>query len=206
MGKNWWEFPITQGYGQHGEQGVDLGTPYGTPISSLFEGVVTRADFNPWGGEVDIAVQGGGFLGTEKILHLDTIDVQKGQHVNLSTLLGLSGGQTSGGNHPVTDPRYSTGPHTEIDLVGPRGFTDPTSYVKAGSTTGIDLNPLDAPKGVVDHVISPVADAVAGLPAAIGHGIADAGHALVVDAGVFFKRQLVAMIVALVVLYILFHK
>src|SRR5438132_11841619 len=80
---------------------------------------------------------GQGFTGFEAFLHLDVIDVQKGQQVTAGeTALGRSGGQTSGGAHHVTNPRYSTGPHTEVQLVTDKGNINPTAIVKAGPTGG----------------------------------------------------------------------
>lgn len=113
---NWWDLGITQGYGQNGERGVDIGTPYQTRITAPIAGVVTSAGYHAWGGEVDIAtVLPDGRKAIEYVLHLSTIagGIAKGTVIQAGQLLGLSGGQVGWGNHP-TSPRFSTGPHTEV--------------------------------------------------------------------------------------------
>lgn len=47
-------------------------------------------------------------------------------------------------------------------------------------------------------------EAIAGLPASVGHGIANAGSAVTSNAATFFKNQLVPLVVALVVAIVLF--
>src|SRR5207248_205005 len=67
-----------------------------------------KADYQAWGGEVFEKPDKGG--PEEYVFHLDQINVKPGQHVKAGQIIGLSGGQTSGGSHP-TSPQYSTGPH-----------------------------------------------------------------------------------------------
>lgn len=109
----WYCFPITQNYGTNGEKGVDLGTPFHTDITSLYSGVVTDASYQPWGGQVGIETN---IPGVGNVIwyvqHLDQINVTQGQSVSVGQLLGLSGGQTSGGSHPSSS-QYSSGAHTE---------------------------------------------------------------------------------------------
>lgn len=167
-GKAWYEYAITQGYGQNGEKGVDLGTPFHTPITALFAGTVTWAGRTRWsaggssGGEVCIVcnLPGRGVF-TSYYLHLDTANVKVGDKVPAGALIGLSGGQLSGGNWPVVNigATFSNGPHTEFGfnapwVSGPGHQIDPTwaiqaarngtlphttvdgSYVTLGYTTG----------------------------------------------------------------------
>jgi len=91
---------------------IDLGTPLDTPFFFLESGTITKADYADWGGEVFLRPDKPG-RPQEYVYHLDEIDVSVGQHVGAGQLVGLTGGQTSGGHHP-TNPRWSTGAHTHF--------------------------------------------------------------------------------------------
>lgn len=124
----WWNYPVTQGYGQNGEQGVDLGTPLHTPITNLYSGKVVETQYGAAGGIVGVLVNVPG-LGAvvEYFLHLDRIDVKVGQQLGVGDQVGLSGGElagTPGGMHPAS-PQFSTGPHTEF------GFFRGTPFASA---------------------------------------------------------------------------
>jgi len=146
----WNTDPITQAYGVNGEQGVDFGNAFHTPITALFGGTVVEAQRTNWGnglssgGLVEILtnLQGKGQEGSY-YLHLDTIDpgVKVGSHVDVGQLLGLSGGQLYGGNWP-TSRAYSDGPHTEFGF-GANFLADktgsnfnPASYVTGKGGAG----------------------------------------------------------------------
>lgn len=210
MAANWWDaFPITQrfgasepGYGSGTETGTDYGTPLHTVITSPFAGVVQSAGYFPWGGEVDVAVAvpGQPKIKDQTVIHLDQISVKPGQKVTAGSVLGVSGGQLSGGAHPVSSA-YSSGPHTELDFFSGKPFAstsyDPTQILEGVGAGGVSFpNPLQP--------VSDVAGAISGIPTTIGHGLADAVGAGVTDVGVWFRRQAVAFFVAAVVLYVLF--
>lgn len=105
---------ITQSWGQNGETGVDLGTPYGTPITSLTYGSIENFGFYGGGGVVSVHSKIDGKDTTVYYQHLDVINsaLSVGQAIIPGDLLGWSGGQLSGGYHPVTC--CSSGPHTEV--------------------------------------------------------------------------------------------
>ena len=133
----WNNYPISQGYNPGVEQGVDIATPYHTPITALYGGQVVTSNYQPWGGDVGIqtTLPGIGQV-IEYFQHLDLNQVSVGQTVQPGQQIGLSGGQTSGGNHPALTG--STGPHTEFGF-GPSWIPgskniDPTPYL---SGTGI---------------------------------------------------------------------
>lgn len=146
MATPWYAFPITQAHGQHGEKGVDLGTPFHTPITALFAGTVRFSGRTEWssggssGGEVTIVcnVPGVGLL-TSYYLHTDINYVKESDTVQAGQLIALSGGQLSGGNWPVQntkDTTFSYGPHTEFGfnapwVSGPGHLIDPTPYILA---------------------------------------------------------------------------
>jgi hypothetical protein len=164
---------------------------------------------------------------TETLIHLDKITVAPGQYIPAGGQVGFSGGQLSGGLHPTTS-QYSSGPHTEIDFFSGAPWssasTDPAPILanigKGGSQPvpnssgdlvnfsglGVNLkvgNPLD-PLAGVPAALAAIPTAIAAVPTSIGHGLADALGAGVTDVGVWFRRQSVALFVALIVLLVLF--
>lgn len=134
-GKPWYDYPINslndyatvyRGPGTDTPHyAVDIEAPLDTPFSFLASGVIKQADYAPWGGEVFLQPDTGG--PEEYVYHLDQINVSVGQHVNAGQIVGLSGGQTAGGQHP-TQPRFSTGPHIHFGLF--------TKYLTTGTDVG----------------------------------------------------------------------
>lgn len=160
MATPWYSYPVTQGFGQRGEKGVDLGTPFHTPITALFAGTVRFAGRTQWacgssGGEVTIVcnLPGQGLM-TSYYLHLDSTSVKVNDTVRQGQVIGLSGGQLSGGQWPVINcPQkgdiYSDGPHTEFGfnapwVSGPGKNIDPTSYILAARSGRL---PISLPDG-----------------------------------------------------------
>jgi hypothetical protein len=145
MSTPWYDFPITQAHGG-AEQGVDYGVPFHTPLTALLPGVVSRILTGiGWGAEVDVSTVYQGRPVTESFLHVDQPAVQVGQQLSVGSLIGLSGGQTSGGTNNDWAP-FSTGPHTEFDLFqgGPwQNPLDPTSFVASFASGGPQQNPID---------------------------------------------------------------
>lgn len=135
-GSAWTRFAVTQEHDVNGETGIDIGTPFHTPISALASGQVVSAGYGPWGGSVMVAVQNGATTLYHNYLHLDQIMVQTGQQIGSGQLVGLSGGQTSGGLHPASSA-YSTGPHTEFGVytrptINPSYALDPSQFYQFG--------------------------------------------------------------------------
>lgn len=153
-GKEWYQYPQTHGYiiGYQGagtdtpHYAVDLGAPMDTPFFFLEPGTIDKADYQSWGGEVFERPDSGG--PEEYVYHLDQISVKPGQHVSAGQVIGLSGGQNSGGSHP-TSKQYSTGPHIHFGLFSkytntpdPNNPTipfgpDPTSLISQAAQTGL---------------------------------------------------------------------
>lgn len=214
----WYDFPVTQAHGVNGEAGVDYGTPFHTPLTALLSGVVQRVVTGiGYGAEVDIASSYQGQPITQTFLHVDVPTVQPGQQVGVGQLIGLSGGQLSGGQNPDTS-QYSSGPHTEFDLFrgGPwQNPIDPTQFVANYARGGPGGNPLanvpvlggliGAGQTAASDVsgLGSIGPAIAGLPGSVGHGLANAAGAGLTDVSTFFKNQIVALIVALVVAIVL---
>lgn len=216
-----WTDVITQAFNPPAEYGTDFGVPFHTPIPTVLGGTVDRINCGVgWRCEVDIASRYGGDPVTESYLHIDEPAVRVGQQVRPGDLVGLSGGQLSGGSNPDWAP-FSTGPHVEFDIFrgGPfQNPIDPVNIARGGpsSTTPDVLNPFHLGQQLASGQVSlpnpldvgtgiaVLGAGIAGIPASIGHGLADAVTAAGHNAGVFLQRQIVALVVAAVVLLVLF--
>lgn len=119
----WYNNPITIPYGAGdpqlgGNHLVDIGTPFGTQIQSIVSGTITNYEYTPWGGQItmklDNPINGVPYA---FYIHLDSLNpnIGVGQHINVGDLIGISGGQNSGGTHPETT-FYSTQPQTGFGL------------------------------------------------------------------------------------------
>jgi len=193
----WFDNPTTQAHGIAGEQGIDIGTPFHSQMTELLGGLVDTAKYGGFGGLVGVKTS----LGEEYYLHLDSEQVKPGQQVRPGDPIGLSGGQLAGGEHPAS-PAFSSGPHIEYGLFKGGLFGSP-----AIDPTGI----INAARGGNQPAAAPVgAGSLLGLPdpgqliTSLGHSLADALSAGLSDVGVFFKRQIIALAVAVVVAIVLF--
>lgn len=99
------KYPITQGfgapgplYGPAGHDGIDLGTPVGTPLYAPRSGIVKDVNTNTTYG-LRVKINNG--TNIDYVGHLSEAKVSIGQHVNEGQLIALSG---ASGN--------VTGPHT----------------------------------------------------------------------------------------------
>ena len=102
--------PILNYFGAH--NGVDYGTPQGTPVWAVADGAVTRAGWDNGGGNM-ICVKH--VLSLETCyLHLSKIEVKVGQRVAQKTVIGESG--TTG---------LSTGPHLHFAMKRGGVFVNP---------------------------------------------------------------------------------
>jgi murein DD-endopeptidase MepM/ murein hydrolase activator NlpD len=210
----WWQDQVTVPFGPPGEMGVDFGTPFHTPVTSLLGGTVTAAGAHPWGEEVQIDT---GHGVTEYMRHLDTIEVKVGDKVSAYQEVGLSGGQLSGGSNPVQNPpgtqMYSSGPHTEYGLMGAGGSPiNPGSVLaaadplKAASAAAAKARGLTTPNQQLGGPDNPL-PSLPGFPD-IGKAILDSAHAA---EGWFtdslwpsLKGNIVPLVVAAAILVVLF--
>ncbi len=102
--------PILNYFGAH--NGVDYGTPQGTPVWAVADGVVTRAGWDNGGGNM-VCVKHVMSLET-CYLHLSKIDVTVGSRIAQKTVIGESG--TTG---------LSTGPHLHFAMKRGGVFVNP---------------------------------------------------------------------------------
>ena len=149
--------------------GLDLGTPTGTPLTDILPGTatITKAGFFPWGGEVDVTGKTrSGQPFTEVLAHLDKIFVKQGQTVSAGQTVGLSGGE----NLP---PQYSDGPHTHLGFfeggqaISPRAVLDALGLGTA-SSNGVTQDGTAGQGGTSDGQTNAqgqaVGDVLGGLP------------------------------------------
>jgi|SRR5882724_1074328 len=197
---NWTNYPITHGFitsysgGDTPHYAVDLGTPFHTPLTALWAGTVKQADYATWGGspgggEVFIQPDAGG--DQYYLYHLDEIDVRPGQHLAQGQLIGLSGGQNVGGEHPVS-PNWSSGPHTHLGFfekyvstpAGDRPYgPDITSSLASGMFGGSGTGSVNGPPGLTNPSnLGSLIPGVDGLGAA-GQTLSDIGKINYVDLG-----------------------
>jgi murein DD-endopeptidase MepM/ murein hydrolase activator NlpD len=132
----WLQYPITHGYitqyipsqWDTPHYACDLGMPMHTPITSMVNGRVRTANYQAWGGQIFITPTSPTNGGADwYVYHLDVIQVNPGDTVTIGQQIGLSGGQNSGGSHPVPTT-YSSGPHTHTGWF--------TKYVNLPGGTG----------------------------------------------------------------------
>jgi len=134
MAQPWWKDVITQAFNPPVEMGQDIGTPYGTAVTALQGGTVKDMITGAFGERIDINAGGST---VEYYQHLDSFapGLRVGSQVTAGELLGESGGQLAGGQHP-NSPLDSTGPHIEVgETVGGRPV-DPSQLIAAGPQTG----------------------------------------------------------------------
>lgn len=113
----------------------DVQTPFHTQLGAPWAGTVItppggEGNYPAWGGQIFVRMPTGSVY---YMYHLDLLYKIPGTKVQQGEVLGLSGGQTSGGYHP-TSSIYSNGPHTHF------GFW--TKFVKVnGGQTSIPYGP-----------------------------------------------------------------
>ncbi len=121
----WWENHITKrfmgGWSGSGENGVDIGMPQGTPVYALSGGRIVGHGYYGGGGVVSVQ-EAPGRVWYYQHLDLNEPGIESGatRQVAPGQLVGWSGGQLSGGNHPSSS-RFSGGPHIEVGINAPWG-------------------------------------------------------------------------------------
>jgi hypothetical protein len=133
-------YPITSPYGAKRtytvngvtyndvHDGIDFGIPQGTPLTlppgGGFDGKVTYAGLDQYGGAyVDVKANSDG--GVARFLHLSRIDVFVGQQVTSNQQIGLSGGLKD-----TWGAGLSTGSHLHFGLLVNNRAVDPLPWLK----------------------------------------------------------------------------
>lgn len=127
------------GFSGSGENGNDFAMPTGTPVYAVTSGTVVGAGYYGGGGVVSIQQYPGHVWYYQ---HLDENVAQNGQQVAAGELIGFSGGQNSGGQHPAS-PVFSGYPHIEVGLDAPWG-----GIWGGGPNVGPNIDPRPALEGL----------------------------------------------------------
>lgn len=110
------------GFSGSGENGIDIGLPPGTPVTSLTAGQVLTNGYYGGGGVVTVESTLPLGIGVASVYyqHLDLNNpaMVPGHQVKVGEVIGWSGGQLSGGHHP-SSRAFSSGPHIEIGINAP---------------------------------------------------------------------------------------
>ena len=209
---------ITQGFGacelagDCPHAGIDVAAPSGTPIVSQVWGTI-RELWSPGGyGNESIIDLGGG----EQIIlgHQSGYAVPSGSQVHPGEIIGYVGSTGfSTGSHLHFEERIGGKAVDPSQLLHAQGDGSPIpdwwlALFPGAPEAEKAWNAFQAHSGQVGLPGLPnpsgIADAVAGIPTTIGHGLADALGVGVHDAEVFVQRQIIALAVAAVVLVVLF--
>lgn len=113
MSQAWYTYPILQGFkwtpqNPAGHSGVDIGTPYGTPITAPMSGDIISQGFEPWGGQVNERVTDR--FGDQEVLsflHTSRLSPATG-HVPAGAIIGATGAPPPGG-------QYGSGAHLHFE-------------------------------------------------------------------------------------------
>lgn len=143
-----WLSDITQPFGKNGETGIDIGQrglggkPIDNPVYAVTGGKVLGVTQQYGGGgvvSIETNINYDGINGPASIYyqHLDEALATVGETISPGQLIGLSGGQLSGGHNPSTS-QFSTGPHIEIGINAPYGKANQSAW----SPLGPNVNPL----------------------------------------------------------------
>lgn len=121
-----------------GENGIDVSMPMHTPVYAVESGTVKGAGYYGGGGVVSIESAPNRVWYYQ---HLDEDVVVPGQQIPAGQLIGWSGGQNTGGNHPAS-PEFSSFQHIEIGIDAPwKGIWGGGENVVNGVPESIDPKP-----------------------------------------------------------------
>ncbi|MCR4398435.1 MAG: peptidoglycan DD-metalloendopeptidase family protein [Firmicutes bacterium] len=99
-------------------EGIDIGAPYGTPVSAAGDGVVTFAGYHGGLGRTVVIDHGYGIKSWYG--HCSRIEVRQGDKVTRGTVIARVG--SSG---------FSTGPHLHYQVTVDGAYVDPQKYFQA---------------------------------------------------------------------------
>ena len=132
-------------------EGIDIFSPFRTPVLAVAHGTVTRVNENNLGGKV-VWLRPHGKDYTLYYAHLDEQIAAAGQEVNLGDTLGLMGNT---GNAKTTPPHLHFGVYTSEGAVDPLPFVDP--LIPAVPSINSDIAKLNATLRTLNRAVE-VAD------------------------------------------------
>jgi hypothetical protein len=116
-------------------KGIDFGTPSGTALTAITEGVVSKIgnEAKGYGQWIEVTHEDGT---ASRYAHMSQINVTRGQKVTAGQVLGRSGGkkgQTGAGN--------STGAHLHFEILDEKGVkVDPAPYLSGAPASPMNGN------------------------------------------------------------------
>lgn len=165
----WWEFPLTAGFGPtdepldspyggyaHFNKGLDHAVPMGTPIKALVGGTVVAAGpgTEGWGTRVWIKDADGNI---HNYGHLSGVNVSVGDTIEPGAVVGASGSTGK-----------STGPHLSYDVWTPSGeYINPAPFVGGGGGRAMAA-PGQTPPITAEQILEEIRKSRAGGTPAAG--------------------------------------
>ena len=98
--------------------GIDIATPYGTPVHTVAEGMVTFAGVRHGYGNVVEIDHGNGYM--TRYAHNSALDVHAGQHVQVGDVIAQAG-----------STGHSTGPHVHFEVWYDGRVINPLAFVRS---------------------------------------------------------------------------
>jgi murein DD-endopeptidase MepM/ murein hydrolase activator NlpD len=164
--------------GKH--QGVDMRAPIGTPLYPIAPGVVTNVGTDPLGGNV-VNVEHADGVKTY-YAHMATVNVQKGQQVDVNTILGAVG---------KTGNAQKTWPHCHFQVWKNGQIQDPAQFFSIPQYSNLNIQEKIqgmylSPKAKQDAMAFNMTDHISG---AGDNRLASRMDLLVKLAGYFYKAS-----------------
>ena len=116
-------------------KGIDFGTPVGSPLTAVTDGVINTIgnDANGYGNWVEVKHEDGT---ASRYGHLSQISVSRGQKVGPGQVVGRSGGKAG-----AAGAGNSTGPHLHFEILNEKGVkVNPAPYLSGAPAGPIGTN------------------------------------------------------------------
>ena len=116
-------------------KGIDFGTPTGTALTAVTEGVITRIgnEAKGYGQWIEVTHEDGT---ASRYAHMLQINVSRGQKVTAGQVLGRSGGKRG-----APGAGNSTGPHLHFEILDEKGVkVNPAPYLSGAPAAPINGN------------------------------------------------------------------
>jgi murein DD-endopeptidase MepM/ murein hydrolase activator NlpD len=116
-------------------KGIDFGTPVGSPLTAVTDGVISTIgnDANGYGNWVEVKHEDGT---ASRYGHLSQVGVSRGQKVSPGQVVGRSGGKAG-----APGAGNSTGPHLHFEILNEKGVkVNPAPYLSGAPAGPIGTN------------------------------------------------------------------
>ena len=116
-------------------KGIDFGTPVGTALTAVTDGVITRIgnEAKGYGQWIEVTHADGT---ASRYAHVSQVNVTKGQKITAGQVIGRSGGKPG-----APGAGNSTGPHLHFEILNERGVkVNPAPYLSGAPAAPINGN------------------------------------------------------------------